>query len=110
MTMPHEQEEVARNEILFREVNDRIVEVADAEHPEDDVIVLCECGQPDCLLQLDVPVLTYTEVRDQGAWFLVHPEHVEREVEQVVRRESGYLIVEKTGTAGKLAEELDPDS
>jgi hypothetical protein len=109
VTVPHEQEEVARHEILFREVNERIVEVADAERPEDDVIVLCECGQPDCLLQLDVPVLSYKEVRDHGAWFLVHPDHVEREVERVVRRESGYLIVEKTSAAGKLANELDPD-
>jgi hypothetical protein len=110
MTVPHEQEEVARNEILFREVNERIVEVADAERPEDDVIVLCECGQPDCLLQLDVPVLTYREVRDHEARFLVHPEHVEREIEHVVLGEPGYLIVEKTGAAGELAEELDPDS
>ena len=109
MTATPEKEEVARNEILFREVNERIVEVAAADRPDDDVIVLCECGRPECLLQLDVPAATYAEVRDHGARFLVWPEHVDPAVEQVVSRASGYLVVEKNGAAGERAEELDPN-
>jgi hypothetical protein len=110
VTTPYEKEEVARNEDLFRQVNERIVEVAAVSHPEDDLIVLCECGQTDCLVQLDVPAPTYAEVREHGTWFIVQTEHNDPAVEQVVRREGGFLIVEKLGVAGELAEELDPSS
>ena len=105
-----DREVVARNEILFREVNERIVEVSDPGHPEEAVIVLCECGRADCLLQLDVPAATYGEVRDHGARFLLLAEHVDPNVERIVRREHGFVIVEKIGAAGVLAQEADQAS
>jgi hypothetical protein len=110
MTTPFEREEHTHNEILFREVNERIVDVADPSHPEDDVVVLCECGQPDCLLQIDVPASMYAEVRAHGARFLIAPGHMTEDIERVVQREDAYLVVEKVGRAGRVAEEQDMDS
>jgi hypothetical protein len=102
-----EKDEAARNEILFRE---GIVEIGDPTRPDDAVVVLCECGQPDCLLQLDVPAAKYAEVRGHGARFLLFPEHVDARVEQIVRREPDFVVVEKIGAAGRLAEKSDPES
>jgi hypothetical protein len=105
-----EKDEAARNEILFREVNERIVAIGDPTRPDDAVVVLCECGQPDCLLQLDVPAAKYAEVRGHGARFLLFAEHVDARVEEIVHREPGFVVVEKIGAAGLLAEKTDPGS
>ena len=96
----------ARNEALFREVNENIAELEEAYGaqflpPE----FICECADDLCTEHMPVDVETYHRVRDNPRWFIVLPGHVDKSVETVVETYSGYVIVEKTGFAGEIAEQ-----
>jgi hypothetical protein len=104
------EERVARNEALFREVNERVRELD--ERLRSDVEVgsfVCECGSDVCTETVEVPLAVYEEARANGRRFLVLPGHVLPEIEKVVDEGNGYVIVEKdTPTASRIAEQHDP--
>ena len=55
---------LARNETLFREVNERIKDLALAQTDEDSTYeFLCECSNVDCDLRLSLPLSTYEQAR-----------------------------------------------
>jgi hypothetical protein len=104
----------ARNESLFREINERI-EPSNAAHlwvdpPYADWV--CECAREECAVPVQLTVQEYEAVRAEPARFLVAPseEHVSPDVEHVVTRDDRYWVVEKRGTAGDVSEALDPRS
>ena len=99
---------VARNESLFREVNERISEVVETQGPDEELEVLCECGREGCRASLTVPRAEYEAVRGEPDRFLLAPDHELRQFERVVRRGDGYVVVDKTGHADDVAEETDP--
>ena len=102
---------LARNETLFREVNERIEDLAlthdDADHVYE---FLCECSNANCDLRLSVPLSTYEQARADSAVFIVAPGHDLPEIEEVVLRGAGFQLVRKQGEAAELAEETDPRS
>ena len=106
----------ARNEAVFREVNERIVELENGLTGlgrDDSVLVgfVCECESEDCGEPLEVTRGEYEAVRDNPRRFLVLPGHEpERELARVVERHRHYLVVEKLGEAGKTASDHDPRS
>lgn len=99
------EQRVARNEALFREVNEAIAELEErlgavATAP----VFVCECANPDCHEQLpDVDLAVYERTRANPRRFFVAPGHQNEEFEQVVERHPNFLIVEKTGGAGAAA-------
>lgn len=99
---------VARNESLFREVNERITNVAEAQQPGEEFEVLCECGREGCRAAVTVSRAEYEAVRAEPDRFLLAPDHEMREFERVLRRTEGYVVVEKIGEAGDAAEARDP--
>jgi hypothetical protein len=103
-------ERFARNEWLFREVNERIAEVNQDFELDGRLDFLCECGREECLETVDLSRDEYRTVRDDGARFLVKPGHEEPSVERVVIRAETYLVVEKLGAAGEESEDHDPRS
>jgi hypothetical protein len=50
----------------------------------------------------------YEQIRDHPRRFLVAPGHERLDVEVVVARQPNYLVVQKTGEAGAVAEAVDP--
>lgn len=92
-----------RNEALFREVNDRI---ADMSTTSDLVDFICECSDKACLHTFTVDMEMYRHVREHDRRFLVTPGHVDHEVEAVVGTWSDFVIVEKVGVAGVVAEAI----
>jgi len=103
------QERLARNEALFREVNERISELAESHGSDLHVYeFLCECSNADCTFRLALPLARYEAVRSHGARFVIRPDHFLPEIERVVERGEGYWVVEKGGEAAELVEELDP--
>ena len=90
----------AKNQELFRELNERIAELA-AKWSHQDIGLYCECSTTGCLEMLFVPADEYERVRDQQGWFLIMPGHVVAESERVVSQHGGYEIVEaaRTGPA-----------
>jgi len=98
---------IAANQAMFREVNERIKDVS--EHigaidggPE----FLCECADEECVERIHLSLGEYQSLRESSRRFVVLRGH-EVDVERVVADRGSYLIVEKQGEAGDVAEELD---
>jgi hypothetical protein len=104
------EERFARNEALFREVNERIADVSNSYELDDSLEFLCECGSEGCLDAIPVVRAEYERVRSESDRFLVVDGHEHPEIEHVVERRDGYVVVEKVGKAGEIAEETDPRS
>jgi hypothetical protein len=104
------QERMGRNEILFRELNERIESVneyLDAEAT--DASFVCECARPECMDRVRIERADYERVRADPAQFLVVLGHEEPEVEYVVEAFDGWAIIRKrTGGPAELATATDP--
>ncbi len=107
----------AKNESLFREVNERVEEVATGlqavRFDEDEGFLIgfvCECGQEGCAEQLEVRHAQYESVRSDPRRFLVLPGHENTEIELVVERHQKFWVVQKVGEAADIAIERDPRS
>jgi hypothetical protein len=106
-TSPHAAS-VARNQSLFREVNERIEKFARGSYSPAESEFLCECGRTSCLEAMPVALGDYEAVRSSPRRFLVKPGHEQLDVERVVERRAAYLIVEKSAAGAAIADELDP--
>jgi hypothetical protein len=107
--MDPRQERLARNEALFRDVNERVRAIA-VVHGEDEHVYgfFCECSNSDCTFRLKATLAQYEAVRAHGDRFLVVPEHALPEIETVVERTDEWWVVQKHGEPAQLVEELDP--
>jgi len=101
-------ERVAKNEILFRQVNERILAIENDRWRVDPVDFMCECGNMECTRVVQISVDDYERLRSDASHFGVIPGHELLEVEQVVERHETYLVVEKEGDARVRAELADP--
>lgn len=70
--------------------------------------VLCECGDATCHKPLVMSVDAYEHVRSHPSQFAVLPGHVMLSAENVVEDFGDYVIVEKYGDAGDVADAADP--
>jgi hypothetical protein len=98
------QERLAFNEATFRKVNDGIERGSD----DDRVAFLCECGRLGCNQLIELSRDDYEAVRAHPKRFFLLANHELLEVERVVERHDDYLVVEKRGEAGDIAERTDP--
>jgi hypothetical protein len=101
-------ERIGRNEDLFRKVNDQIEGVNEAFGTITGTMsIVCECGELDCVEQIDLTLDEYRELRSDPLRFAVKPGHEISDVEQIVARREGYFVVRKTeGEAARLATDL----
>ena len=96
----------ARNQALFREVNEQVKAVND---PVTDVVAapdwVCECADPTCIETIALTMEEYEALRSDPTHFAVaaNASHVFFEVENVVGQTERYWIVEKIGTAAAVA-------
>ncbi len=102
------EERAARNEVVFRRVNEEIVGLGEQPRPDETGSFLCECADTACVERVEVPVRTYEAVRAHPRRFLVRPGHVHEELERVVEEAAGFYVVEKVGDAGAVAERNYP--
>jgi hypothetical protein len=94
--MQPREERAIRNEALFREVNVHIADLEERVHATGELLPLvCECVRTGCSVPIEVEPSTFNEVRENPLRFIVAPGHEEPEVESVVERHIGYVIVEK---------------
>jgi hypothetical protein len=91
------QRAAARNEALWREVNDRIEEVDEGLRvlPDDLLELHCECGNADCDARISITPDEYHEVRSDRDTFAVAVGHEDDVIEHVVKRTDRYLVVDK---------------
>jgi hypothetical protein len=96
-------EEAAPRQALFREVNERIADLF-ADNADDAVeTFVCECSRDDRSARLEVTIGKYVAVRRQGFQFIVAAGHEIDDIERVVERRRGYLVVEETREARAVA-------
>jgi hypothetical protein len=107
--MEERLERTARNESLFREVNDRIEELSENVEaqgiaPEGGVVEFhCECGREGCTERLRMTVAEYQRVRADNDRFALAPGHETPEMEAVVESNERFVVVDKLPEAEPLA-------
>jgi len=101
---------IGMNEAVFRSVNERIQEVANAfQLTAEPLDLICECGDANCVERITMTPAEYEELRSNSHYFAVAPGHEAEDVEAVVAKRDRYDIVAKnTGVPEAIAEETDP--
>jgi hypothetical protein len=101
--------QIARNEALFREVNERVQEVSeDRATPTADFV--CECGNAACTDTIPLRDEEYEHVRADPLLFAIVPGHEIPDVEEVVAENQRFFVVRKYVEEGILAKQTDPRS
>jgi hypothetical protein len=107
--MPSLEARLARNEVLFRAINERIRELATRFEylAEEELAFICECADETCVERVSLKTSQYDDVRAIPARFVVVPGHEATPlVERVIFRSSEFVIVRKIGIAADVAREL----
>jgi len=95
----------ARNQSLFRAVNERMAHLNEAfALATSDFVIACECANTTCIEMITILPDEYKAVRAEPRRFAVLPGHVYEDVENTVSTGDGYVVVEKTRVAGEVAE------
>src|SRR5919197_6589198 len=104
------EEQRARNEALFRRLNERLKEIDDrldmaavgapaSEYEE----FFCECGDLECMARLPMTREEYEGVRAHSTWFVVLPGHEQNDIERVIASHEGFSVVQKEPEATEFA-------
>src|SRR6188474_2617847 len=99
-------ERAARNEEIFRGVNERIEEGAEKHGATGRQPFHCECGRGMCFGKVELAPAEYERIAAERYRFVVIAGHEVPEVERIVERSPGFVVVEKIGEA---REQIDRD-
>jgi hypothetical protein len=67
------EERFSRNEVLFREVNERVEKVQKGQGLSGHFDFLCECGDKTCIEQVSITLVEYEGIRSEPTHFVVLP-------------------------------------
>jgi hypothetical protein len=101
-------ERIGHNEAVFRDINERIEAGRWPGEPGEPIAFRCECASLGCNLLIELTLAEYERVRADSRHFVLAAGHEIADVELVVERGAGHVVVEKVGEAGRAAEETDP--
>jgi hypothetical protein len=101
------KDRIARNEAIFREVNERVADVMDSDARMTNF--LCECGNLDCVQEVSLTDSEYMRIRSDAATFAVVPGHALEDVETIIERTDRFHVVEKHPREAAIAEATDPN-
>jgi hypothetical protein len=101
-------ERLAKNETLFRTLNENIASLAGTLGARTPYEFICECASPGCFERIIMTLGEYERVRSRGTQFLMAAAHVDIEIELVVEHHEGYVVVDKDGVPGLVAQGDDP--
>ena len=96
-------ERLAKNEILFRAVNERLDDLATPWSKTTDY--LCECSETSCVEIVELTNDEYERVRSRATVFVVVPGHERPEIEKVVEANERFMLVEKVVAVEEIIEE-----
>ena len=108
--MEERERRIGMNEALFRQVNERLQELAEGfAHTPEKLDLICECGNANCASRIEMDPEEYQKVRSDSTTFAIVKGHVIPDVEEIVERRAGYDVVRKTGSeAARVAKKTDP--
>jgi hypothetical protein len=99
-------ERLARNQALFREVNERLLELSESSQ-DGAMQFVCECSNEDCTLTINMNHKEYESVRGHSTFFVIATGHEILEIEKIIDRQDGWMIVQKVNE-GDYVVETDP--
>jgi hypothetical protein len=102
------EERLALNEAANRAINE-VREPANPPTAGTAFKVVCECTEPDCGRTFEVTVAEYESVRNDPRRFMVVPDHVLVDIEDVVERFENFVVVlKREGPVADIAIQEDP--
>jgi hypothetical protein len=104
------QVRLAKNQALFRAVNEEVENIAEDRKAADPIAFVCECAMPDCGSPIELARGEYEAIRRSPTHFFVLTDHVFPEVENIIDERGRYVVVEKFGVGGRVAAVVDPRS
>ena len=105
--VPKRDRRLAQNEILFRQINERLAGGYDDSLPPV-LELVCECSDRECLKVLSIETAEYEWLRQNPRHFAVLPGHEAPAVEDVVERHELFVVVEKHAETHQQVEAADP--
>jgi hypothetical protein len=105
--MSERGDRLARNEAMFRSVNERVEEVVQPG-PGEEIDFLCECGNAECTEKITLTRREYEQVRSDATQFAVASGHELPEIEETLARTDRFLVVRKHPEEADVAQETDP--
>jgi hypothetical protein len=100
----------ARNEARFRDQNEWIEAMDESFGSSPIIAFVCECGDAECTLTVELTKAEYESVRSAANRFVLYPNH-EGPDEVVVREARRFTVADKVeGCALGVALETDPRS
>src|SRR6478672_2147907 len=108
MSVASTRQKSGRNQLIFREVNERIAELNGDGNETGVSLFICECSDRACAESLEITPAEYEQVRADGARFIVLRGHEQPEVEHVVDGRARFVVVEMGGAEATLAREANP--
>jgi hypothetical protein len=120
----HAKRQMAENEVVFREYNERIQKGFDElarlarEEGRSDLVFeddlplqfYCECSDENCRERLLLKPSEYAQIHDKRTRFIVVKGHQTDAIEQVIAETSGYAVVQKTVDVPNAATKLNATS
>jgi hypothetical protein len=100
-----QRERAAKNQSLFREVNERIRELSGSAFFAS---FICECANESCDETVSLAREEYERIRSDSTSFVVITGHEILDIEEIIEPTDRYLVVAKLGTGAAVAERLDP--
>jgi hypothetical protein len=97
-------ERLVRNQLVFREVNDRIREIRTRFDLQGPIDFICECSREDCTETVPLALEEYDGVRSSATRFVIVRGHETLEVEQVVDVAARFMLVEKVKLTDEVVE------
>jgi len=101
---------VSQRHALYREVNERIGDLAAHFDLGEAIPLLCECGTRGCNERLELSRSEYEGLRRHPTHFAVLPGHQIPEIERVIEEHEHFFVVEKLGKPALDGSGADPGS
>src|SRR5436305_1917795 len=110
LAMDERATRIGLNEAVFREVNERVRAINDGFGARlDTAEFVCECGETSCTERIRLSLSEYEALRAEPTHFAIKDGHEIPDVEDVVGRFDGYIVVaKKAGDPAELARSVDP--
>ena len=107
--MPSERHQrLAKNEALFRVANERAAGWEERKGEDRPESYYCECALTTCRETISLTADEYERVRSDATHFFVIPGHEIPDIESVVERHEGWVVIEKAPETHEIAKATDP--
>jgi hypothetical protein len=102
------EERLAGNEAMFRTANERMSGWEEHRINGAEELYFCECADEDCREKVSLRKADYEKVRSDSRHFLIAPGHEIPDIETVIEKHGGWVVIEKNPEVTATVEALDP--